>query len=1004
MSFIPDMESDLRENDQFNSLKYAETLAAAINESPKQSFAIGLFGEWGSGKSSIVRTAQSILESQKKGKKYHFYTYDAWKYSNDSFRRTFLINLANSAGLEGKDLFKSFYEVKTETHPIKTKINYPLLGFIGSLFLIVIFMSVLDPVKDSFRWTLQTILTLATIAISLSANYAKEYIGSRQTPLIFSPEQFEECFDELLSKILKKRKTFDLLMQWFNLSSKVSSVDQLVIVLDNLDRCEQKIAYELLSDFKNFLGKDGVLFIVPVDDSALRNHISSVSGTKEDADEFLRKIFNNTLKIKPYKTQDLFTYTQNLSEKYELNLLPDTIDVIAKEYATNPRRIIQFLNGFVTEKEYLIRRKGVSFVKEHETLVALILLVRDEWPSLYQKFSDALYKLANLEQALELAETDEQRVFLRKTHPHTVNVNEKILRDIFSNQDQNPYVSDSLITAVLSRDTETVKEFLASEKQKGINYLAEYFLQDLKDSVGRKVVASLSNTFNALAFLNGLSELSKTINKRVLGELSADQDWHLCMANFDNTEAFVKYLNSLEHQQLPKPTQILLRYLNELIQGDSELDNTVRNEPLLAERWSELIKAFAVSDASEATLKGLRKAFFVVYRDEDFDLCDLKIDSKSLKLIVGENLANLAAARDDFLNEGRHIELSYLVKNEIASPKTIESWTNRFSDHLGSLNNLTKDVLKTKFSLVEEIFSLYKNTVDEKTAQRVIDLMFIQRVTAIPGQGSRQITYINEISQDLDALNHAIKLICWVYVRTKGNANAANRLIEIAALHSDAEELVLNNIKWIHEDQGFTLAPLHKFLEERGALNNALLDIYRWMLVEKRNNDYVLKEEASVEKILKKCINAILTSEDSSRLEELFVFWVADERIKRVLASIVSGLTRENILSLPKVIQESAYASISTSDNIYEFSDDTELLLAMNKQANTKFNKQIEKVIIHNLTKDESFVKGLELLEQLETLNGMKKSSIVNYLEEKRDDSELGARVEACIDNIQKAQ
>jgi len=56
MRFIEDRELDLRTTDLFGSLHYSYALVDTIKNAPTQPFAIGVFGEWGSGKSSIVKT------------------------------------------------------------------------------------------------------------------------------------------------------------------------------------------------------------------------------------------------------------------------------------------------------------------------------------------------------------------------------------------------------------------------------------------------------------------------------------------------------------------------------------------------------------------------------------------------------------------------------------------------------------------------------------------------------------------------------------------------------------------------------------------------------------------------------------------------------------------------------------------------------------------------------------------------------------------------------------
>ena len=150
--------------------------------------------------------------------------------------------------------------------------------------------------------------------------------------------------------------TEDLLKKSLNnQSSDLSTsdkLDKIIIVIDNIDRCDSETSYELLTNIKSFLSnQEGVILLVPVDDEALKRHLSigsntitntkSISNTDEkhtdenntdenntdeenideenideentdpiikEAGEFLRKFFNVVLTIKYFKNIDLFKY------------------------------------------------------------------------------------------------------------------------------------------------------------------------------------------------------------------------------------------------------------------------------------------------------------------------------------------------------------------------------------------------------------------------------------------------------------------------------------------------------------------------------------------------------------------------------------------------------------------------------------------------------------------------------------------------------------------------
>src|SRR5690554_3180825 len=134
-NFIVDQEIDLNQNDFLKTKTYADNLTKIINNSESNKvFTIGLFGSWGTGKSSIVKTSEQDFDS----KKVKFITYDAWQYVNDSFRRMFLRKLREDLKYEETDLMKRFYENESTEVGNKYQLSSGGLSVIlGALVLLV---------------------------------------------------------------------------------------------------------------------------------------------------------------------------------------------------------------------------------------------------------------------------------------------------------------------------------------------------------------------------------------------------------------------------------------------------------------------------------------------------------------------------------------------------------------------------------------------------------------------------------------------------------------------------------------------------------------------------------------------------------------------------------------------------------------------------------------------------------------------------------------------------
>lgn len=80
------------DKDVFNHEAYAKAILDVIEKNDPP-FTIGLFGPWGIGKSTIVNILFRLARRSAKKALRPIY-FNAWKYSGDTFRRQFLIEIA----------------------------------------------------------------------------------------------------------------------------------------------------------------------------------------------------------------------------------------------------------------------------------------------------------------------------------------------------------------------------------------------------------------------------------------------------------------------------------------------------------------------------------------------------------------------------------------------------------------------------------------------------------------------------------------------------------------------------------------------------------------------------------------------------------------------------------------------------------------------------------------------------------------------------------------------
>ena len=259
MRFIPDKEINLYEDDLLGTRTYVEALVDIVKmcDTP---FTIGLLGGWGSGKSSIVKTLQGRFNNDTNSK-IKVFIYDAWKYSKDDFRRTFLLELRKFANLDIKEEREFFYQDKTKEIKYKVKIDKQFLlvfliltGFSTfGLYLLGFFKNWIDFLKGVGGISiLSGIITFIMQFLKNVFIYQKVAIT---IPKLFAPEQFEERFKNTVKEYFEKNKR----------------LEKLIVVIDNIDRCHKELALETLLTIKNFLAVQKVIFIIPVDEDGLKS-------------------------------------------------------------------------------------------------------------------------------------------------------------------------------------------------------------------------------------------------------------------------------------------------------------------------------------------------------------------------------------------------------------------------------------------------------------------------------------------------------------------------------------------------------------------------------------------------------------------------------------------------------------------------------------------------------------------------------------------------------------
>ena len=432
IKYFPDqpITADKERDVLFGHLDIADNLRKIIINCPIP-FTIGLFGKWGSGKTTIL----NMLEKKLQDNKYKFAVvyFDAWKYAGDSLRRTFLRQLENQ--LKNKEYIPEDYKVKEKSETSIQKEITNKFAWNGSNIICIILVAVAvyflwrNPEAHKNTFTNGALFS-AIILLLISRLFTKEKVIISSERLQ-DPYEFEEEFRRITKEISSKN---------------------LLVVVDNLDRCIHSKAVELLSTIKTFLAKDidvdennKCIFLIACDDEAIKTHLKNVysinqnntinntsNNTSFSADEFLRKFFNVSLRIPDFIDTELQTYTEDLLKEVDIPQFasPDISHVITSAFRDNPRQIKQFINILITNfylakgreesKPPLITPKGT--ITNKVAFLAKFLIIQQKFPSAYKKIKELYLDIDEVENIKNKDENEKYKNFREATK--TISVNE----------------------------------------------------------------------------------------------------------------------------------------------------------------------------------------------------------------------------------------------------------------------------------------------------------------------------------------------------------------------------------------------------------------------------------------------------------------------------------------------------------------------------------------------------------------------------------------------------
>lgn len=373
------------EADAFHHEAYANTIyELLLNNKPP--LTIGLFGSWGIGKSTVINI---LLDKTKRDQSQDLIPvyFSAWKYLGDSFRRQFLLAVAEQI-LSNKEKEAEVDHIKNLFHKeILKEVRKPIIESLKERFThfkkeplrflklalssIVIALLVLALIKFRIPAPIIAIITgfLLYLLTKTIPDIFQVNIPLETDPQLVLPEQFEQKFKDILD--VKKHK---------HLEGK-----NILIIIDDFDRCHPQMIYDILTSIKTFLKYEKCFFLIALDDKSVVKILR-----KENPHygyEELRKYFDATIRIPPLSKSDLVGFANSVAE--ETGIPNGVVQMAILAEYNDARKMKHFINTFIIKYKIAKERKVAGFIPfnidDQLDVLAKVVIIETQYPQVFEQ-------------------------------------------------------------------------------------------------------------------------------------------------------------------------------------------------------------------------------------------------------------------------------------------------------------------------------------------------------------------------------------------------------------------------------------------------------------------------------------------------------------------------------------------------------------------------------------------------------------------------------------------
>ena len=275
-----------------------KTVVDIIKDNNLTPSSIGIFGDWGSGKSSLIELCIEDLSQDKDilCLKFNGWLFEGYEDAKTALIGTILDRIDKEKTLTGKAkellvrLYKNTDKLKLASMGLKYGLDFLLTGGIGSIADITI-NSILAKVKEKSNK-----ISIDDINKALAEEFKSEELRK-------NIKTFQSDFTELL---------------------KETKIKRLVVFIDELDRCNPNTILDTLEAIRLFLFTQNTSFVIGADERhviySVRKKYEEIEGNQIDiGKEYLEKLIQYPIRIPQLSSKEVEFYISCLLFQDELN-------------------------------------------------------------------------------------------------------------------------------------------------------------------------------------------------------------------------------------------------------------------------------------------------------------------------------------------------------------------------------------------------------------------------------------------------------------------------------------------------------------------------------------------------------------------------------------------------------------------------------------------------------------------------------------------------------------